>query len=109
MNRRYPVTFRRIAVTPVSDFKAPVPTPDDILVVQTGGMVRDLTLNERDALTVAINQDGRMLTCNYTPELNNVSPGDYTVELQDSVFQIMGIDRREFSNRKISFIIGRNA
>lgn len=105
MNRRYPVVFNER--TPGSDFsdQAAIVGAD----VATGAEVRDLTLEERDALQLQINQQAYRVYCNYTPSLAEVMAGTHTMTFMELDYKVLTVDRQAFGNREIVFTVGRNA
>lgn len=107
MRRRYPVTIQSFVPGPRSDFGSSVDVVNDITTI--GGTIRDLSLEERESLTLQINQDAHALILPYTPDIGAIRPSTHRVVFSELAYEVIRINRRNFENRTVEIIIGRNA
>ena len=107
MRRRYPVTIRTFGQEDLSDFG--LATDVSVDAVTIGAQVRELSLEERDSLSLSINQDAHILSVPYTPTTAAVRPGTYRVVFDELEYQVLSINRGNFGKRTMEIVIGRNA
>ena len=120
--RSFPVVFKKVISARGSDFGG---TPEDSLadigpesdsvtrglftptLYAPGATVRHLTNEEKVAGDLAASQEAIELTCVFTPILEKVNAHDNVVIFKEDQYKILSIDRTDFGNRKIKFVIGR--